>query len=110
MKTSHLVGVAAIAIGIALFRTPAISQTAAPTQGPAAGGSPAWFLQGSFADPGGRTIVDPDGRVTIPARDGAAARGAAPAAAPAAGVTPGCTRSPLCGKRRGISRQALQRV
>ena len=40
-----------------------------PTSGPAADGSPAWFLQGSFPDPGGRTRVDADGRVTVVPRE-----------------------------------------
>ena len=125
------------AIGIIVGGTLLFSQTQPPIEGPAAGGSPAWFLQGSFPDPGGRTIVEPGGKVTIPGRDsgpggGAAGRGAgrgaargggggapggasAPLApnAPAAPVTsgtPGCNHSPLCGRRGGIGRQTLERV
>ena len=102
--------VVAVAIGILLSGTLGLSQSSTPTQGPAVDGSPAWFLQGSFPDPGGRTIVEPGGRVTVPGRDAAAPtaasgnRGAAPPA------TPACTRSPLCGSRFGAGRQALQRV
>src|SRR5688572_511968 len=101
----------------------ALSQTQPAARGPALDGSPAWFLQGSFPDPGGRTIVEPGGRVTVPPRGGGA-RGTAEAVpyVPPAGTaeavpsvlaavdTPACRRSPLCGKRSGISRQSLQRV
>jgi hypothetical protein len=94
-----------LAIGIVVSGTLGLSQSQPPTQGPAVGGSPAWFLQGSFTDP----IVEPGGRVTVPGRDAAPAaasgnRGAAPP------LTPGCSRSPLCGSRSGPGRQALQRV
>src|SRR6186997_2169825 len=60
------------AIGIIVGGTLLFSQTQPPIEGPAAGGSPAWFLQGSFPDPGGRTIVEPGGKVTIPGREGGA--------------------------------------
>jgi hypothetical protein len=33
-------------------------------------GTPAWFLQASFPDPTGRTIVEPGGRVIVPPRRG----------------------------------------
>jgi outer membrane protein assembly factor BamB len=102
--TYRLAGAAAI--GIALITSPGFSQSAPPTAGPAANGSPAWFLQGSFQDPGGRTVVDANGRVTIPPRPSAPATPTAAAVAP----TPPCARSPLCGKRRGLSRGDLQRV
>jgi hypothetical protein len=85
-----------------------------PTEGPAVGATPAWFLQGSFPDPTGRTIVDPSGYVTVPPRAGGRGAGdsVAPAApsAPVASETPGCRRSPLCGNRLGRARQSLQRV
>lgn len=87
------------------------AQTQPPTRGPAEGGSPAWFLQGSFPDPGGNTIVDAEGRVTIPPRTAGSGRGAgAGTAAPALPPTPGCSRSPLCGNRVTPGRQTLQRV
>ena len=105
MKTRHFAGTAAVAIGIALTVSHAWSQSRPPAEGPAADGSPGWSLQGSFPDPGGRTVVDANGLVTIPPRGA----GAAPAP-PAAAATPPCTRSPLCGKRRGLSRGDLQRV
>ena len=57
------------------------AQTVPPTQGSAQDGSPAWYLQGSFPDPGGRTNVDAQGVVTIPPRVPGAGRGA-PAPAP----------------------------
>jgi len=81
-------------------------------EGPAVDGSPAWFVQGSFPDPTGRTIVDASGHVTIPARSGGPAAPPS-AAAPAAALatdTPPCRRSPLCGNRLGRTRQSLQRV
>ena len=70
--------------------------------GQAVAGTPGWFLQGSFPDPGGRTIVDADGKVAI------APRTELPA--PAGGNTPACRRSPVCGNRLGRTRQSLQRV
>jgi hypothetical protein len=80
-----------------------VSQTQPPAEGSAVDGTPAWFLQGSFPDPTGRTIVDPGGRVTVPPRTAALPP-------PAAAVTPGCRRSPLCGNRLGRARQSLQHV
>src|ERR1700677_3692982 len=71
MRERIFAGIAAVAVGTMLTATAAFSQTETPpTQGPAENGSPAWYLQGSFPDPAGRTIVDPDGHVTIPARPG----------------------------------------
>ena len=58
-------GLALVALGVVLSGTLGFSQSQPPTKGPAVDGSPAWFLQGSFPDPGGRTIVEPGGRVTI---------------------------------------------
>ena len=109
MKQSHLV---AVALGVVLSGASALSQSQPSTQGPAVDGSPAWFLQGSFPDPTGRTIVDASGHVTVPPRGGGpGATANAPAAAPVPVIdTPACRRSPLCGKRAGIGRQSLQRV
>jgi hypothetical protein len=98
----NLAGLSAVALAMALGGTPASSQTQPPTGGPAIGGTPAWFLQGSVPDPGGRSVVEPGGQVTVPA---ATAR-----SAPVAGSTPGCNHSPLCGNRLGRGRQTLQRV
>ena len=118
MNRRRFAGVAAVALGVMLGGSIGSSQTKPPTEGPAVDGSPAWFLQGSFPDPTGRTIVDPGGRVTVPPRGGGApgARGRGAADGPAArgasvpaGVPP-CSRSPLCGNRGGIPRQSLQRV
>jgi len=102
-------GVVATLLNVAL----GVSQTRPPTEGAAADGSPGWFLQGSFPDPTGRTIVDAGGRVTVPPRSGAsegggAARGAVAGASVA--ETPACRRSPVCGNRLGRTRQSLQRV
>src|SRR5687768_17632914 len=106
---------ASVSLGIMLAATFAFSQTRPAIEGPAAGETPAWFLQGSFPDPTGRTIVEPGGKVTVPARagGGAAARGVgAPGATGSGGeaTPPPCRRSPLCGRRGGTPRQSLQRV
>jgi len=104
MKGRNFAGVAAVALGITLAATFAFSQSQPPTEGPAVGETPAWFLQGSFPDPTGRTIVDANGHVTVPPRSGGPGRGAVP------GGVPGCSRSPVCGRRGGTPRQSLQRV
>ena len=100
---------AAVALGVVVGGIAAIAQSRAPAEGPGVDGSPAWFLQGSFPDPTGRTIVDASGRVTILPRAAAVPPGAAPAPA-AVADTPPCRRSPLCGNRLGRSRQSLRRV
>ncbi len=104
MKRRRVAGVGGLALGLILTGTPAFSQSQRPTEGPAHDGSPAWFLQGSFPDPGGRTIVDSDGIVTIVPRSDAGGYRTA-----AAG-TPRCSHSPICGNRLGRRRQELQRV
>ena len=111
MKSRAFVVVGAVSLGILLGSHQLISQTQPPVEGRAAGGSPAWALRGSFPDPTGRTIVDSNGRVTVPPRGAAAASGGAAApSAPSVADTPPCRRSPLCGNRLGRSRQSLQRV
>ena len=81
MKGREFAGVAAVALSMVFAGTLAFSQSQPPTQGPAVGGAPAWFLQGSFPDPGGRTVVEPGGHVTISGGGGGAGgRGAALAA------------------------------
>jgi NHL repeat-containing protein len=94
-----------VALAMLLTGTRGLSQSQPPTAGPAVGDTPAWFLQGSFPDPGGRTVVEPGGHVTVPPRSGSGGLGA-----PAAGATPACRHSPLCGNRLGRARQTLQRV
>jgi hypothetical protein len=105
---------AVIALTVAMVVRGLLAHQSPPTEGPASGGSPAWFLQGSFPDPTGRTIVDPSGHVTVPPRSSDGGRGGtttAVAAPPSVvGETPGCRRSPLCGNRLGRARQSLQRV
>lgn len=98
-----------LALGAALMSTFAVAQTAPPTRGPAVNGTPAWFLQGSFPDPGGRTSVAPGGRVTVLPRPVGAAPGA-PSQVQTASGSAACTRSPICGNRLGPARQSLQRV
>jgi hypothetical protein len=102
-RNATSVAATAIVLGLLLTTISGLSQSRLPTEGPAAGATPAWFLQGSFPDPGGRTIVDRDGRVTVAPRTGVNA------AAPP-NVTPPCRQSPICGNRNGRPRQSLQRV
>ncbi len=104
MTRQTFAGVAATACGLTLASTSAFSQTPPLTAGPAVDGSPAWFLQGSFPDPGGRTRVDRDGRVTVVPRSEAGGYRTS------TGETPGCSHSPVCGSRVGRRRQDLQRV
>ncbi|HET9832421.1 MAG TPA: hypothetical protein VFP91_11950, partial [Vicinamibacterales bacterium] len=105
MENAARVGIVVLAVGVTFQGALGVSQAQPPTEGPPIGGSPAWFLQGSFPDPTGRTIVDPSGHVTVPPRN------AAPSApAVASTPTPGCRRSPLCGNRLGRARQSLQHV
>src|SRR5688572_10988697 len=94
MKSRNFAGVAAVAFGITCAATLAFSQSRPPTEGPAVGDSPAWFLQGSFPDPGGRTIVEPGGRVTVPPRGGGAgaASGTGRGSGAAPGGVAGCSR------------------
>jgi hypothetical protein len=112
MKRRNLVVGAFVALGLTCSAMAALSQTRPPTEGPTVNGSPAWFLQGSFPDPAGRTIVDSNGHVTVPPRGGApgAATSSNAVPAPTGSETPPCRRSPLCGNRLGRSRQSLQRV
>src|SRR6185503_20099299 len=106
----HLAAGAAVVLGVMLSGVATRSQSQPAPQGAAVDGSPAWFLQGSSPDPTGRTIVDAQGRVTIPPRGSGPGPAASVAPASAVVETPPCRRSPLCGKRSGINRQSLQRV
>ena len=87
MSRRTFIGAAAVALGLILTGTLALPQSQAPTEGPAVGETPAWFLQGSFPDPGGRTVVDPGGLVTVPPRGGSGSLGAPVAAGTPAAVT-----------------------
>ncbi len=106
MREFSLLGVVALALAFAtsIASVDGASQGQGPTEGSAADGSPGWFLQGSFPDPGGRTRVDADGTVTVIPRDELAGYYTS------SGDTPGCGRSPICGKKDGRTRQDLQRV
>jgi hypothetical protein len=116
MARRHLAVGIALAVVLLANGTAGLSQSQPSTEGPAVGPSPAWFLQGSFPDPTGRSVVDANGRVTVPPRGSDGSRGISPTAAAAAsppqsaGETPACRRSPLCGNRLGRTRQSLQRV
>jgi len=90
-------------IGLLLVGTPVLSQTHTPTEGPAVDGAPAWSLQGSFPDPGGQTLVDTDGNVTVVSRDEAGEYRTS------ASGTPRCHQSPICGKPDGRRPQDLKR-
>jgi len=107
MKRRILVAGVAVVVG-ALSGARVLAQSHPVTEGPAVDGSPAWFLQGSFPDPTGRTAVDATGHVTVLPRGTPPAAPAAPALS--GSETPPCRRSPLCGNRLGRSRQTLQRV
>src|SRR5258707_12565148 len=100
MDARHFAGVVALTIGLMLNGPVGLSQSRSPAEGPASGPTPAWFLQASFPDPTGRTIVDASGRVTVPPRgdSGRGAAGAAPAGAMVS-ETPACRRLPLVGNR-----------
>ena len=97
-------------LGVLLIAVTGFAQTPPPTSGPAEHGTPAWFLQGSFPDPGGNTSVDADGNVTVLPRGGRGARPAAATTTPRLPPTPPCTRAPICGNRVTPGRQSLQRV
>ncbi|HWY60406.1 MAG TPA: hypothetical protein VNW15_00755 [Rhizomicrobium sp.] len=87
----------------ALMASAASAQTVPPTKGPAANGSPAWFLQGSYPDPTGHTIVDASGHVTVPPRT-------KPDPLASDDGIPPCSHSPVCGHRGGFARSAMMRV
>ena len=108
MKGRHFPAAAAVAIAAAVGAVHARTQPQPPTQGPAVGESPAWFLQGSFPDPTGGTVVDASGKVTIPPRPTGGL--GSTSSLPGVTETPACRRSPVCGNRLGRSRQSLQRV
>jgi hypothetical protein len=97
-------------LGVLLIAGAGFAQTPPPTSGPAETGTPAWFLQGSFPDPGGNTSVDAEGNVTVLPRGGRGARPAAATTAPRLPPTPPCSRAPICGNRLTPGRQSLQRV
>src|SRR5215467_4177603 len=110
MTARNFAGVAGAALGAFFIANIAFAQTQPPTRGPADGGSPAWFLQGSFPDPGGNTIVDAAGHVTVPPRTGGATTLATTTPVASLPPTPACGRSPVCGNRVTPGRQTLQRV
>jgi hypothetical protein len=108
-----------ILAGLVLLAAPALAQTMPPTSGPAANGSPGWHLGSSFPDPGGRTMVDDTGKVTVPQRTGGrggrGGRGAPGTQPPSdpnhlVDTTPGCRGSIICGRRGGFPRGQLMRV
>lgn len=111
MNGRNSAGIAIVAFGAILTATAAVAQTVPPTSGPAENGTPAWFLQGSFPDPTGRTLTDAEGNVTVLER-GAPTPNAAVATNPENDIPrpPGCRGAPHCGNRSGPSRGSLQRV
>ena len=104
MKRHTLAGVFGVALALILNGTPGLSQSQPPTQGPAVGETPAWFLQGSFPDPAGRTIVERVGM--SPSRLAVADPLAAPARR-----RPRRRHAALAAvRKRGLPRGQLQRV
>ncbi len=93
-----------VTVGMLLAATCGWSQTVPPTSGPAEHGQPAWFLQGSFPDPTGFTVVDADGHVSVIPPESRGPR------TPGADSGPPCSHSPICGRRGGKARGAMQRV
>jgi hypothetical protein len=91
MRQLALAGTAIMAL-VAGMATITFAQTVPPTRGPAAGGQPAWFLQGSFPDPTGFTATAPGGVVTVLPR---------PTTPPQLAIPnpPNCRRGPECGNR-----------
>jgi hypothetical protein len=109
MEGRHFAGVVALALGVMLSGTLGISQSQPPTAGPAVVTTPAWFLQGSFPDPTGRTIVDPSGRVTVHRWRWRSRRGRHGASAPEVGNAGMQAVAPLR-QPAWRTRQSLQRV
>src|SRR5262245_59938229 len=108
MNARNLAAVAIVVLGAILMSSSLFAQTQVPASGPAEGGSPAWFLQRSFPDPTGNTVVDADGHVTVLPRTAPGAL--LPPASNGSPRTPACAGSPICGNRITPGRQALQRV
>jgi hypothetical protein len=65
-------------MALAMFFTATrdFAQSKPLTSGPAANGSPGWFLQASFPDLRGNTSVDANGVMTVVARRGDSPAGA----------------------------------
>lgn len=68
--------------------------------GPAANGTPAWRLRGSFPDPTGLTAVAPGGKVTVMKVERPRYEG----------TPPPCRKSPICTNPIGPARGTMQRV
>jgi hypothetical protein len=84
--------------------TAVCAQSVPPTQGPSENGQPAWFLQGSYPDPTGFTLVDADGHVNVIPPE------ARPPRIPGSDSVPNCSHSAICTRHGGNARSALQRV
>jgi hypothetical protein len=95
-----------VALGALLASMAILSQTVPPTQGPAQNGQPAWFLQGSYPDPTGYSLVDESGKVSVTPKEARPAR----VPVPGADSGPSCSHSPICGRRNGKARSDMQRV
>ena len=107
MKAYNVAGVSMALLGTCFAAIPASAQyTEPPTRGPAENGSPAWFLQGSFPDPGGRVSVDAQGNVTV-LTEGPRGSGGAAEGAERFGIVlliqPPCRGSVVCGGNRTAS-------
>jgi hypothetical protein len=96
---------AGAALAVAFTTNFAAGQTQPPTSGPAQNGSPAWYLQGTFPDPTGWTMVKPGGQVEVIPREQRTPR----AMFPDDGLPP-CSHSIVCGRKGGLPRNQMQRV
>jgi hypothetical protein len=67
MNKRNFAGLAAVVLGMIFTAAWAFSQAGEPAENSQ---SAAWFLQSSFPDPTGRTMVDPNGHVTVLPRAG----------------------------------------
>jgi hypothetical protein len=99
-------GVSALMVCLAAGATTmAVAQSAPAQRGPAENGQPAWFMQGSFPDPGGYTETAPGGVVTVLPR---------PATPPKLEMPnpPPCHGAPHCGNRMpgAPQRSQMERV
>src|SRR5450432_42974 len=100
--------IASTALALGLITTSAFSQAnrVAIQSQPAHDGVPAWHLGPSFPDPGGNTMVEADGTVTVIPRDQRPQR----MRVPGGDAGPQCSHSPVCGRKGGAARGQLARV
>ena len=96
---------AALALGLTASAALAQADRLAIQSEPARDGNIAWHLGPSFPDPGGFTLVDPDGTVHVIPRDQRP-----DLRVPGGNAGPPCSHSPICGRKHGFERGKLARV